>query len=333
MIAPFVTKRVSVLVLAMLAACATDREGPVAVIGASNAAFDDAPWSEPVNLGAPVNSPVQEQNPALSPDELSLYFVSNRTDLPGEQGGNDIWVSQRACLTCPWGTPVNLGPTINTPNGDAGPNISQDGHLLFFTSNRPDETGTTDNDLYVSDRADPRDDFGWGAPVKLGPGVNSTISEFSPQYLPSAGDGEVNFYFQRGLGGGSATNELYMASVSRNGETFADAVPIAELNDPTTADGGPSVRRGGREILFNSGRAGRIGSVDIWVSTRPNVGDAWSPPQNVGTPVNNPIGGSRDPDLSLDGRTLVFMTNRPGSILNAAGNPSDDIWISIRERR
>src|SRR5690349_15225655 len=37
-----------------------------------------SPWSEPVHLDAPVNSPCQDQTPTLSRDELTLYFMSNR---------------------------------------------------------------------------------------------------------------------------------------------------------------------------------------------------------------------------------------------------------------
>jgi hypothetical protein len=329
---------VSLAALALVAACGAEPGTLPSEPAPATHEFPlaDAPWSEPVNPGPPVNSPVQEQNPTLSPDQLSLYFVSNRTDLPGAQGGNDIWVSRRACRECPWETPVNLGPAINTPSGDAGPNLSLDGKLLFFTSNRPDETGTTDNDLYLSRRADPWDDLGWGPPMKLGPDVNSTSSEFAPHFLPHVGHGVPNFYFQRGIGiGGSPTNDLFAASVTRTGVTHGPAVSVAELNDPTLADGGPSVRLDGREIFFNSTRAGRIGSIDIWVSTRLSVFHPWSTPVNAGVPLNAPTVppltiGTRDPDLSFDARTMVFMSNREGSIPNASGRPSDDIWMATR---
>lgn len=329
----------SLVQVPLLVACGTESgklpSEPGPSITAQRSSTQWSEWSEPVNLGPPVNSPVVEQNPTLSPDELSLYFVSNRTDLPGAQGANDIWVSQRACLGCPWMTPVNLGPLVNSSSGDAGPNLSVDGHLLFFTSSRPDELGATDNDIYMSRRADPKDDFGWGPPVKLGPDVNSALAEFGPHFLASAEDGTANLYFQRGLAGGHPTNDIYYAAVTADGETRGPAVTVAELNDPTVADGSPTVRKDGREILFNSTRSGRLGSIDIWVSTRRSVHHAWSPPENLGTPVNIgglPGVGSRDPDLSFDGRTLVFMSNRPGSVPRTDGAPSEDIWMSTRAR-
>ena len=96
-------------------ACGPDsRDVPSAAgVGMNAHAFfpDRSPWSEPVNLGAPVNTDAIDFNPTLSPDERSLYFASNRT---GGLGGIDIWVAQRVCVDCPWQAPVNLGPVINS---------------------------------------------------------------------------------------------------------------------------------------------------------------------------------------------------------------------------
>ena len=50
-----------------------------------------SPWSDPVNLGAAVNSDGLDQDPTLSPDGLSLYFTSDRA------GGYGIWISHRDC--------------------------------------------------------------------------------------------------------------------------------------------------------------------------------------------------------------------------------------------
>jgi Tol biopolymer transport system component len=104
-------------------------------------------WSEPVNLGPVINSPYNDQHPALSKDGLSLYITSNR---PGGQGADDIWVSQRASVDDAWGPPQNLGPIINTASFEGAPALSSDGETLLFYSDRTGGFGG--NDLYMTTR-------------------------------------------------------------------------------------------------------------------------------------------------------------------------------------
>jgi Tol biopolymer transport system component len=66
--------------------------GTVFDIYAASRPDPTAPWSEPVNLGAPVNTEANEQQPAISSDEEMLFFASNRQ---GTLGNLDIWVSTR----------------------------------------------------------------------------------------------------------------------------------------------------------------------------------------------------------------------------------------------
>ena len=281
-------------------------------------------WSEPVNLGPPVNSPSFDSAATFSPDGLSLYFVSNR---PGGVGATDIWVSQRACADCPWQTPVNL-TAINSTLDDGAPSLSTDGHLLFFHSNRPGGEGGFD--IWVSYRVNPNDDFGWEAPTNLGPGVNSPESEFSPEYvrttdfyLESAGNVPANaaaLYFGRGPD--INHQQIYTAPITRDGETLGPAIFVTDLNS-TTHDTAPSVRTDGREVLFWSLRQGGAGAGDIWVATRSNVHERWSTPQNIGPPVNTTSNDVR-PNLSRGGGTLLFDSNRSGTLGN------QDIWMSTR---
>ena len=273
-------------------------------------------WSTPVNIGAPVNSPASEANAAMSSDELSLYITSNRA---GGLGGTDIWVSQRDCGDCPWGAPVNLGTPVNGPGVEAGPRLSIDGHLLFFQSDRPGGQGAVD--IYVSRRDNPKDDFGWGNPVNLGPDVNTALLEQAASYLQSAEDGAANLYFNRGALG---TADLYYAPVTREGETRGPAVLVSELSDPVVFDQHATVRKDGREIFFASlNRVGGFGAFDLWTSTRRSVHELWSPPVNLGAPLNTAV-SDQQPSLSSDARTLLFTSNRPGGL---GGN---DLWISTR---
>jgi len=299
----------------LLFACTAESDQVVFEIQAQS--FANSEWSSPENIVA-INSTFNEQAPSLSPDGLSLYFGSNRPRVGGSTD-TDLWVSHWSCtdVDCHWGTPVNLGPVVNSSVGDNGPSLSLDGHLLFFTSAR---TGVGLNDIYVSRRANPKDDFGWGPPVLLGPGVNTAAFEAGAEYVQSAEDGVANFYFNRGPS--QAAQDLFVASITRDGETRASAVLVPELSDPTANDAAASVRTDGREIFFGSTRINGAGGLDIWISTRRSVRDAWSSPQNL-APLNS-AASDQQPSLSSDGRTLLFASDRSGSI------GGTDIWMSTR---
>jgi len=303
---------------ALLFGCGMESDRSITANLVANVTSHFSPWSEPENLGSTINTRFNEQGPTLSNDELSLYFGSDR---PGGIGGFDIWVSQRACKDCPWETPLNLGPAVNTASDETGPGLSVDGHLLFFRSTRPGGAGL--GDVFLSKRANPKDDFGWGVPVALGPDVNTAAAEAGAEFLQSAEDGAANLYFNRAPPGGTA--DLYAVAITRDGETRGPAVLISELNDPIATDQGPTLRSDGREIFFFSTRSGGLGGADLWTSTRRSVHDPWTPPMNVGAPLNSPA-AEQQPSLSSGGLTLFFASSRGG------GFGGTDIWMSTRSR-
>ena len=309
---------VSLASLGLLLACESPSHPAAPRLQAMS--FANSEWSEPVNLGPVVNSSSNEQNATLARDGLSLYFSSNR---PGGSGPLDIWVSQRTCAdpndpACAWQAPVNLGSPINSAGADFAPNLSRDGHLLFFASNR----GGGATDIFVSHRADPNDDFGWDDPVPLGPGVNTAAAEQAPMYLQNAEDGSANLYFNRGALAQKQA-DIYVAAVTRDGETLGPAQLVVELSDPSANDAAVTIRADGRELMFWSPRSGGLGGADLWVSTRQTVHDPWSPPVDLGAPLNS-VSDDVTPSLSLDGRTLIFASNRLG------GSGRNDLYMSTR---
>jgi hypothetical protein len=91
------------------------------------------PWGTPVNMGAPFNSANQDVSLTISHDGLTFIFASDR---PGGSGGYDLWMCTRPTLQDPWGPPVNMGPTVNSGSHDYYGNLSPDGRVLFFESDR-----------------------------------------------------------------------------------------------------------------------------------------------------------------------------------------------------
>jgi len=102
-------------------------------------------FGKPVNLGPTVNSSNADGCPALSADELTLVFMSER---PNRRGGSDLWMCTRPSRNEPFGQPFNLGPTVNSGHEDSTPALSADGQTLFFQSNRPGGHG--DGDLWMT---------------------------------------------------------------------------------------------------------------------------------------------------------------------------------------
>jgi len=134
-----------------------------------------AVWGTPQNLGPVVNSPFADGVPKLSWDGLSLFFASNR---PGGSGDRDIWATNRAARSEPWGAPVNLGPVVNGPGSDWCPAVSTDGLTLMFQSDRPGGLGA--DDFWVTTRVSHT--ARWNAPVHLGSGINTAADEAKAEF-------------------------------------------------------------------------------------------------------------------------------------------------------
>lgn len=73
-------------------------------------------------------------HPALTSDNKTMIFAS---DMPGGQGGRDLWMSKYNNRDKKWGTPENLGPQINTPGNELFPYISAAGDLYFSSDGHP----------------------------------------------------------------------------------------------------------------------------------------------------------------------------------------------------
>ena len=98
----------------------------------------DLPWGAPFGIPA-LNTPANETNPQLSPDEHWLYFTTN---ISGGLGGQDIWVSHRHDRkdNLGWEAPVNLGSSVNSSSNDIAPTLFEDPATgvitMYFASDR-----------------------------------------------------------------------------------------------------------------------------------------------------------------------------------------------------
>jgi len=142
-----------------------DREGKSIYVSD----YMNGEWQEPEKLPYPINSRWDETHAALSPDQSTLYFTSNR---PGGFGGLDIYRSKLDAYG-QWGEPVNLGPMINSELDEETPMLHPDGQTLYFASEGHTSMGRFD--VFYSQI---QSEETWTEPVNMGHPINTPDDDF-----------------------------------------------------------------------------------------------------------------------------------------------------------
>jgi len=101
----------------------------------------NSPWRTPVNLGARINTGATEGNPQISDDGLWLLYGSKQS---GGFGEEDLYMATRETVNSVWGTPVNMGPLINTPGKETSISICPKACTMFICSGRSGGVGQRD---------------------------------------------------------------------------------------------------------------------------------------------------------------------------------------------
>jgi outer membrane protein OmpA-like peptidoglycan-associated protein len=139
----------------------------------------------------------QTAHPALSPDEKTLYFVS---DMPGTHGQSDIF---RVKLNDDgsFGNTENLGDDINTPGRETFPFISDDNELYFASDGQPGIGGL---DIFITKL--PKDgSLNFKEVLNIGEEANSIKDDFA--FI-------INFKTKKGFlssnrDGGQGSDDIY----------------------------------------------------------------------------------------------------------------------------
>lgn len=161
--------------------------------------LQDSVWQPPQELSGGFNLLGTLGGLTMSKDGRFLFLVSCNNDYG--YGSCDLFYSEK--YGNEWGSPVNLGSTVNTKYWESTPTFSSDGKTLYFASNRPGGLGSSD--IYKTIR---KKDGSWSKPVNLGSPVNTPSQEIAPfihaddktLYYSSKGHpgmGKADLYFTR----------------------------------------------------------------------------------------------------------------------------------------
>lgn len=132
---------------------------------------------------------------------------------------------------------------------------------------------------------------------------------------------------------------IFLSSTAFAERKYSDWGPAENLGcgviNSDFDDFGPAISKDGLSFYLSSNRPGSTlssngaPSNDIWVATRSSVDDPWDTPVNVS--ALNTAATDSNASLSRDGHWIFFNSDRPGSMLDAMGAASVDVWASYRE--
>ena len=149
--------------------------------------------------------------------------------------------------------------------------------------------------------------------LKLPPTINTPHDEYFPKLTA---DYETIIFTRKE----NNQENFYESTLGENKQWSEAQKLVGEVNSDNFNEGAHCISPDGKYLFFTGcNRPSGLGSCDIYVSKKEN--GKWSAPTNLG-PTINTRGWEAQPAISADGRTLYFVSNRPGGI---GGN---DIWKS-----
>ena len=107
-------------------------------------------------------------------------------------------------------------------------------------------------------------------------------------------------------GGAQVNCDIYYSDLI-NGE-WTEAKKVPGINDPMYWDSQPSLASDGKTLYFCSDRKGGHGGIDLYKTVKNTATGIWSPPENLGAPINT-SGNEMSPFIHSDFNTLYFSSD------------------------
>ena len=211
----------------------------------------------------------------------------------------------------------NMGSSVNSVYADYSPVLSADQNSMFFTTRRPEATGSQKDgegnfseDVFMSTKTE----TDWSKAANIGAPINTEGNEATVGISP---DGQTILIYKDDNGDGN----IY--STSLNGDKWSEPVKLNENINSTYWEPSAYFTADGNSLYFVSNRPGGFGGRDIYISKRTPAG-AWAKAQNLGSNINTKY-DEDGPFIHVDGITLSFSSNGHSTM------GGFDIFTSLRK--
>ena len=239
-------------------------------------------WSAPQHIGALATAD-NDWEPALSGDRQTLVYTRQNVSM--------IALNLSTWQGSAWSAPTPIA-ALNAGGDAYGAAWNATSTRLYFSSTR---TGNM-KELYVSTY----DGSAFGAPSLV-----TGLEAVAGATAPTLSDDELEMFYTQDLGPTAAN--LGHATRATITDSWTDLGPVAQL-DVTSVVGWPSLSPDGLSIYVeNDG----LPAEAIQLATRTAVGAAFGTPVDVSELDTN--GNNGDPEISRDGTTMVFSSDRSGA--------------------
>lgn len=242
--------------------------------------------------------------PAFSPDGRTVLWTIVEMNKPAR-------LMEMTMTGNAWSAPHS--PSFaDTLHDDFYPFFSADGKYLLFSSRRVLPTAATPKDmsLWIVERKGNN----WGAAIPF----DTTVSK-GVEYAHSLSKNGDLFFSVREVENGKSSWKIFFSKFIDKKYTTAQPLDTS-INNGSYVDG-PFVAADESFLVFESDRAGGMGSIDLYICFK-DVNGKWSFPKNMGAKINSPA-AERFAGVSPDGKYLFFGSNRSSAL-------PDIYWISSK---
>ncbi len=239
------------------------------------------------NLGAEVNSKLDDYNPFVDKKESFVTFTSNKKYDPdyGTYIAN-IYVSENS--KGKWSRPVSQA-RINTTDNEESVWMSKNGKILFLCNSMDDEY----SDILRAEKKGKYFKF-FDKEGKFFKRINSKSIDDGA----SMTEDKNTIYVSSARDGGFGDRDIYVIRKLPNGE-WGKPENIGDIINTKSDDAYPLISPNGNTLYFASKGHNSIGGYDLFVSYWNVTRQSWTKPINLGYPINT----------TQDNLTISFPSN------------------------
>ncbi|MBK6265375.1 OmpA family protein [Marivirga sp. S37H4] len=230
-----------------------------------------------LSMGKAINSNMADYAPALTLDNQTLLFSSQRSitgDFFSSDRNEDLYISRQKDGKWEEARPLK---DVNSKYNEGSATLSAEGDLIIFTRcESPDGFGNCD--IYQTVL---QEDSVWSKPKNLGANINSKAWDSHPS-LSTSGD---TLFFASDRIGGFGLSDIYMAVKDKSGN-WSVATNLGPVVNTRGNEVSPFIHPRHKILYFSSnGHLLNFGGFDIYKTMA--EGFLWGEPKNIGPLINN----------------------------------------------